>query len=172
MLNSFTLVIGGASSGKSRYAEGQINAHTGSKLYIATAQVFDDEMAAKIAAHQSDRDARWRTLECPLAPWEGLAQAASDEIVLLDCATMWLSNLLLTDGDIATATDQLCAAIAQCAAPVVVVTNEVGHGIVPENALARAFRIEQGRLNQRLATQADRVVAVMAGLPFALKGTL
>lgn len=172
MLTGQTLVIGGASSGKSRYAESLFAAHSGQKLYLATAQVFDDEMAAKVRDHQADRDDTWRTIECPFAPWEGLEQASRGDMVLLDCATMWLTNLILTEANIPQATDQLCDALGRCAAPVVIVTNEVGQGIVPENALARAFRIEQGRLNQILAAQADRVIGVMAGLPFALKGGL
>jgi adenosylcobinamide kinase/adenosylcobinamide-phosphate guanylyltransferase len=129
-------------------------------------------MRIRIAQHQTDRGADWITHEAPrdLAPV--LAAMPADAVVLIDCATLWLTNHLLAEADLEAETGNLLAALAACPAPVVVVSNEVGWGIVPENALARAFRDHQGRLNQRLAAQAGLVVGVMAGLPMVLKGSL
>lgn len=142
------------------------------RRYIATAQAWDDEMAARIAQHRADRGDGWTTVEAPLDLAGALAGAEPGEVVLVDCLTLWLTNHLLADNDLRAESEGLLTALAGCNAPVIVVTNEVGWGIVPENALARAFRDEQGRLNQRVAAQADCVVAVMCGLPLALKGLL
>lgn len=173
MLPHLTLVLGGAASGKSDYAEKILRSASDRRLYIATAQAWDDEMKAKIQAHQDARAADgWRTVETPLAPEEALQTMERDEIALLDCATMWLTNHLLTDSDLAQAQRALFAGIAEAPGRVVIVTNEVGAGIVPDNALARRFREAQGRLNRDIAERADLVVAVMAGLPLALKGEL
>jgi adenosylcobinamide kinase / adenosylcobinamide-phosphate guanylyltransferase len=170
MFPPLTLVLGGASSGKSDAAEKLIFLSDLPRVYIATAQAFDDEMRAKIADHKIARGPDWRTIEAPLDVVAALDHAGDHEIVLLDCATLWLTNQILADRDIRTESAALLAALTRCAAPVVVVSNEVGQGIVPENALARRFRAEQGRLNRLLAAQADRVAGVMAGLPFVLKG--
>lgn len=129
-------------------------------------------MRARIRQHQDQRGAAWITVEAPLDLTGALADAQADEVVLVDCATLWLSNHLLADADLTVATDALLLAISTCPAPVIVVSNEVGWSIVPDNALARAFRDAQGRLNQRMAAKADLVVAVMAGLPMVLKGNL
>lgn len=166
------LVIGGARSGKSSFAERLVTASARPRRYIATAQAWDEEMRARIAQHRTDRGADWTTVEAPLDLPAALATALPTEIVLLDCATLWLSNHLLAEHDLAAETAALQTALAACPAPVVVVSNEVGWSIVPENALARAFRDAQGRVNQQLAQQAQLVVAVMAGLPITLKGTL
>lgn len=139
---------------------------------MATAQAFDDEMRAKISDHQSQRGENWLTIEAPLNVAEVLMQRTPSEVVLLDCATLWLSNVMLADRDVAADSDALCAALAACPAQVVVVSNEVGHGVVPDNKLARAFRNAQGRLNQMMARDADLVVQVIAGLPQTLKGHL
>lgn len=171
-LPPLTLVLGGAASGKSHYAEHLVAATARTMLYIATAQAFDAEMARKIALHQDRRGAGWRTIEAPGDVAPALADACADEVVLFDCATMWLSNQIFADADLAHAEAALFDALTACAAPVVVVSNEVGAGIVPENRLARQFRQAQGELNQRLAGRAGLVVTVMAGLPLALKGTL
>ncbi|ARU02051.1 bifunctional adenosylcobinamide kinase/adenosylcobinamide-phosphate guanylyltransferase [Yoonia vestfoldensis] len=168
-LPKLTLVLGGAASGKSSYAEGLIAQSGLAKIYIATAQVFDDEMAAKVARHRDLRGSGWTTFEEPLDPGAILSQHKADSAVLVDCATLWLSNVMLADQDVPAASAIFVQALADCAAPVVVVSNEVGQGIVPDNALARRFRNAQGALNQALAAQADRVVAVMAGLPLVLK---
>lgn len=142
------------------------------RRYIATAQVFDDEMQAKVDQHLAQRGADWTTIEAPFKAAKALADAKSDQIVLLDCATLWLTNHLLAEHDLAQESDALITALKTCSAKVVVVSNEVGAGIVPDNALSRQFREEQGHLNQRLAAEADLVVTVIAGLPLALKGAL
>lgn len=142
------------------------------QIYLATAQAFDDEMGAKISRHQSDRGTNWVTIETPLDPASALEKLSSNDVVLLDCATLWLSNHLLAENNIELETEKLMAGLQNCEARVVVVSNEAGQGIVPENALARQFRDHQGKLNQQIAQQADLVVAVMAGLPLMLKGAL
>ncbi len=163
------LVTGGARSGKSRFAQARAEGLHPRRFYLATAQALDAEMADRIARHRADRDASWRTLEEPLDPGPLLSQ---DGVVLLDCLTLWLSNLLLADRDdaaIEAAIDALAAAVARADNPVVLVTNEVGLGIVPDNALARAFRDHSGRLSQRLAAVCDEVVLCVAGLPLKIK---
>lgn len=165
------LVLGGARSGKSRYAQQRIEAIEGRLAYIATAQALDGEMAERIARHQQDRDGRWETIEAPLDLAEAIAKA--DETydgILIDCLTLWLTNLLLAERDIAIATRSLLHRLTVCQRPVVLVSNEVGLGIVPDNALARRFRDEAGWLNQRVAAAAREVVFVAAGLPMHLKG--
>lgn len=129
-------------------------------------------MRDRIATHRQDRGDGWDTVDAPLDLAGALAAVPADAAVLVDCATLWLTNHMLAEHDLALETGRLLAALAACAAPVVVVSNEVGWGIVPDNALARRFRDAQGRLNQQMAAQADLVVGVMAGLPFALKGRL
>lgn len=171
-LPRLSLVVGGARSGKSAYAERLILSTARPRRYIATAEAWDDEMRARIGQHQQDRGGDWVTVEAPLDLPAALASAQSDEAVLIDCATLWLTNHLLADHDLLAETKSLLAALGTCAAPVIVVSNETGWGIVPENALARRFRDEQGRLNQHLAKVASLVVTVIAGLPLALKGTI
>ncbi len=172
MKKDITLVLGGASSGKSDVAEKLCIGTDLPRIYIATAQAFDDEMRAKIKQHRIDRGGDWTTIEAPFDAAEALDNCAPDHVVLLDCATLWLTNHLLAEHDISARTDALLKALSSCASPVVIVSNEVGQGIVPENKLAREFRVAQGRLNRRLAEHADCVIGVMAGLPFALKGAL
>lgn len=172
LLPRLSLVIGGARSGKSGLAERLVTGTGLTRRYIATAEAWDDEMRDRIARHRADRGQGWITVEAPLDLTAALAQAQAGEVVLLDCATLWLTNHLLADHDLVQEGTGLLAALAACAAPVVVVSNEVGWGIVPENALARAFRDAQGRLNQQIAAQAGLVVGVMAGLPMVLKGRL
>lgn len=171
-LPNLTLVLGGAASGKSAYAEMLCTQSGRAKIYIATAQVFDDEMAVKVAKHLDQRGTDWTTIEAPLDVASALAKATKDDVVLIDCATLWLTNVILGDHDLDAQTDLLLAALSSCAAPVIIVSNEVGQGIVPDNALSRRFRNAQGQLNQTIAVRADTVVAVMAGLPLALKGTI
>ena len=172
MLPAVSLVIGGAASGKSGFAEALVRGTGRNCVYLATAQADDPEMRAKIRAHQDMRGGGWTTHEEPLEVGRALAGISGDNAVLMDCATMWLSNHLMAESDMAEAEAGLMAGLALAAAPVVIVTNEVGHGIVPDNAMARAFRDAQGRLNQKLAARADLVVNVIAGLPQVLKGTL
>jgi adenosylcobinamide kinase/adenosylcobinamide-phosphate guanylyltransferase len=162
-----TLVLGGARSGKSAYAEALIEACPGPWLYLATAQAFDDEMVARIAQHRARRPGAWQTRDVPLALPE--AVAAAEGPVLVDCLTLWLTNLILAEADVAAAVEQLLAACVRAPGPLVLVGNEVGLGIVPDNALARRFRDEAGRLHQRLAARADRVVLTVAGLPLVVK---
>ena len=163
------LILGGARSGKSRYAEGLAKAATGLKTYIATAEAFDDEMRARIARHRIERaDNGWQTIEIPLDLTAALRGASG--FVLIDCVTLWLGNLMHHQHDIGAALEDLCAALAGNAAEVVLVSNEVGLSIVPENAMARRFRDEQGLANQKLAAVADEVVFIAAGLPIKLKG--
>lgn len=170
-LPRLTLVIGGARSGKSRYAEGLVMARPAPWIYVATAQAFDDEMRERIALHRDRRDGRWRTVEAPRDLAGAVrAEAGRGAPVLVDCLTLWLSNVMLAGADVDAATADLLAALRDTAGPVVLVSNEVGWGIVPENALARRFRDAQGRLNAQVAEIADRVVLLAAGLPLALKG--
>ena len=164
-----TLVLGGARSGKSRHAEALARATGLPCRYIATAQAFDAEMTARIARHRADRGPDWRLVEAPLDLCGALSDVVPAEAVLVECATLWLSNHLLAGHDLDAQTQALLAALAGCKGPVIVVSNEVGWSVVPDNALARAFTDAQGRLNQALAAQAARVVLVVAGLPMALK---
>ena len=168
---NITLVLGGARSGKSRYAESLIAALPPPWTYLATAEAGDTEMAARIATHRARRGPQWQTIE---APRDLVAALKSRETMpmLVDCLTLWLSNLMLADADIDAEISRLEAALADTGAPVVLVANEVGSGIVPDNPLGRRFRDLQGVLNQRIASRADRVVLVVAGLPLAIKGTL
>ncbi len=173
MLPPLTVVIGGARSGKSRLAERLVRETGLPRVYVATAEAWDDEMRDRIAAHRDGRVLDgWTTVEAPRDLAGALAGVPVGSAVLVDCATLWLSNHLLDGADLAAQEDALMAALAACASPVVVVTNEVGLSVVPDNALARAFRDAQGRLNQRLAAQAGLAVAVWAGLPVVLKGQL
>ncbi len=175
---SVVLVLGGARSGKSRFAESLAHqpAH-----YIATAQAFDDEMRERIAVHQAQRGAGWVTQEEPLElmrALESLKREAQSPIrpagafVLVDCLTLWLSNLLLADRDCEAEVAKLVDYLRGASSRIVIVSNEVGLGIVPDNALARKFRDVQGFANQRIAEIALQVVFMVAGLPMALKGPL
>lgn len=169
-LPKLTLVLGGAACGKSNYAETLVTMAGDCPTYIATAQVFDDEMAQKVARHRQTRGAGWHTVEEPIALADAIRSAPEDQPILIDCATLWLTNLMLSDRDIAQHSATFLQAALTNAQPIVVVSNEVGQGIVPDNALSRRFRNAQGTLNQQIAAQADLVVAVMAGLPLVLKG--
>jgi len=164
-------VLGGARSGKSRYAESLVTALPHPWVYIATAEVRDDEMAARIAAHQARRAAHWQTIEAPHELPEALDAAPHGAAVLVDCLTLWLSNLMHAKFDIDTMTEKLEQALVARVGTTVLVSNEVGLGIVPDNALARAFLDAQGQLNQRLAAHAGRVILMVAGLPLYVKGS-
>lgn len=164
------LVIGGARSGKSSYAQDYIEAQPGRLAFIATAQRSDGEMDDRITRHQADRGSRWITHEALLDLAEAIIRMQDRaDAILVDCLTLWLSNLMLFDRDIRSETNALLAAIGACEVPLAIVTNEVGQGIVPMNALARRFRDEAGRLNQHVAATCDKVVLVTAGLPLMLK---
>lgn len=164
------LILGGARSGKSRHAQSRIEALPGRLAYVATAQALDPEMEDRIARHQADRGERWHTIEAPVDLPAVIRQAKDTcDAMLVDCLTLWLSNLMLAGHDIAAASSALLDALAENSVPIALVANEVGLGIVPENALARRFRDEAGRLNQRLAVACDKVIFVAAGLPLVLK---
>jgi adenosylcobinamide kinase/adenosylcobinamide-phosphate guanylyltransferase len=172
-LPRLTLILGGARSGKSAYAEALIESalRRGARaLYLATGEAGDGEMAERIRGHRARRDGRWVTREAPLDLAAALIDAASDgRPVLLDCLTLWVSNLLGAGRDVRRETARLIAALRRARGPVVVVSNEVGLGLVPDNALARAYRDHLGRLNQEVAAAADRVLFMAAGLPLVLK---
>ncbi|MBV2361245.1 bifunctional adenosylcobinamide kinase/adenosylcobinamide-phosphate guanylyltransferase [Thalassococcus sp. CAU 1522] len=162
------MVLGGARSGKSGFAERL--AGQGDRMLIATAQAGDDEMAARIARHRADRAAGWAVIEEPLALEDSIAaQAAPGRVVVADCLTLWLSNLMMADADVSSRANALCAAIQAARGPVILVSNEVGLSIVPDNPMARAFRDNAGRLNQAVATVAAQVYFIAAGLPLVLK---
>jgi adenosylcobinamide kinase/adenosylcobinamide-phosphate guanylyltransferase len=163
-----TLILGGARSGKSRHAEALAEKHRGAKTYIATAEAIDAEMRERIAMHRSRRGGRWNTHEAPLDLVAALAEAKTG-FILIDCITVWVGNLMHHRRDVRAEVARLCAALEKTEARVVVVSNEVGLSIVPDNALARAFRDEQGFANQRLAEIAGDVIFVAAGLPLVLK---
>ena len=169
-----TLVLGGARSGKSAYAEGLAMGGAfagGAARYLATAQAFDDEMTERVNLHKSRRGAGWTTFEEPLDLVGALQRIAQPEIpVLVDCLTLWTSNLLFAERDLEAEGDALAGCLRGLNGTVIFVANEVGLGIVPDNALARRFRDAAGRLNQKIAAAADRVVFVAAGLPMILKG--
>ena len=166
-----TLILGGARSGKSRYAESLITALPPPWIYVATAEAGDDEMAERIKSHRERRGVQWRTIEAPRELAKALS-ACGDGPVLIDCLTLWLSNLMLAEANIEEETAQLEKTLVAAHGPVVLVANEVGSGIVPSYPLGRSFRDLQGILNQRIAARAERVILMVAGLPLALKGTL
>ncbi|WP_417261854.1 bifunctional adenosylcobinamide kinase/adenosylcobinamide-phosphate guanylyltransferase [Celeribacter sp.] len=172
MCTNMTVVLGGASSGKSKISEKICIISKLDRFYLASAECFDEEMRTKAAQHRTSRGEDWCTIEEPLAADRVISELKEGQILLFDCATMWLSNHLFAESDLAAETETLLAAIRACPAKIVIVSNETGLGIVPENALARRFRIAQGELNQRLAAEAGTVIGVIAGLPFALKGQL
>jgi adenosylcobinamide kinase/adenosylcobinamide-phosphate guanylyltransferase len=166
-LPRLTLVLGGARSGKSHYAEELVMRTPPPWTYVATAEGLDEEMRQRIAHHRGRRDARWQTLDVPLDLAAAIARQSGP--VLIDCLTLWLSNVMLAGGDIDDASEELVVALSETRGPIVAVSNEVGLGLVPETALGRAFRDAQGRLNQRVAAAADRVLFMAAGLPLSLK---
>jgi adenosylcobinamide kinase/adenosylcobinamide-phosphate guanylyltransferase len=168
-----TLVLGGARSGKSAFAQAAAEAtaaQTGGRLVmIATAQAFDSEMAERIDRHRRDRGPAWTTLEAPMGLAGALDGLGAGDVVVVDCLTLWLSNLMLDDRDLAAAAAELVAVVGRFEGTLWLVSNEVGFGIVPDNGLARRFRDETGRLHQALAQVADAVTLVVAGLTLRLK---
>lgn len=165
------LVLGGARSGKSSYAQMQAELLRPQRVFIATAEAHDEEMRARIERHVAERDASWQTVESPLTLGDAIANsAASDRVVLVDCLTLWLSNLMHSDAEVESEVQKLAEQIAAVASPLIVVSNEVGMGLVPNTELGRRFRDEQGRLNRKVAAACGRVEFVAAGLPLRLKG--
>ena len=163
------LITGGARSGKSQLAEDLVLGQGETPVYIATAQAFDGEMEARIAAHRARRGAEWTTLNAPLDLVGALKDSDGAGPRLVDCLTLWLSNLMHEKRDVAGETEALIAAVSRQSAPVTFVTNEVGAGIVPENALARRFRDHAGEMNQKLAAAVDEVFLVVSGCPLRIK---
>lgn len=165
-----TLVLGGARSGKSGFAERLVAQSGLAPVYVATGQAGDGEMADRIARHRARRGSLWRTVEEPLDLAGALARHDLPAFaILVDCLTLWLSNVMAAGRDVEAMAAELVATLARMKAPVVLVASEVGLGIVPDNALARAYRDRAGELNQRIAARADAVWFVAAGLPLALK---
>lgn len=163
------LVLGGARSGKSRRALALAEEAGASRVFVATAEALDGEMAERIARHRRERGAGWTTIEEPRRLVEALGRAAGD-VCLVDCLTLWLSNIMRDGLDAEAETARLCEALPAFPAPLVLVSNEVGLGLVPETAAGRAFRDAQGRLNREVAAVCERVEFVAAGLPLGLKG--
>lgn len=168
---ALTLVLGGARSGKSLHAETLLAQRPSPWSYIATAQAWDSEMEERIAQHRARRAAGWQTLDAPHDLAATLKALPPGRPVLVDCLTLWLSNRLLAEADLATECAAVAEALASHDGPVIAVSNEVGLSIVPDNALARRFRDAQGRLNQIVAARADTVVFMVAGLPLFVKGS-
>jgi adenosylcobinamide kinase/adenosylcobinamide-phosphate guanylyltransferase len=168
-----TLVLGGARSGKSAFAQraAETMAVGARPVLIATGQAFDDEMAERIARHRADRGDSWTTVEAPHDLSSVLGALPADAVAVVDCLTLWLSNLMLADRDVAAATAELLDVVGACQARLWLVSNEVGLGIVPETPLGRRFRDEAGRLHQGLASVVDEVFLIAAGLPLRLKPT-
>jgi len=171
--NELLLVLGGARSGKSSWALRYVEDRYHSYLFLATAQVTDEEMAERIRMHKQSRGAKWHLIEEPISIPEALkAKCGDHEAVLMDCLTIWLSNIMLRmeDQDLFRCQDHLLDVLSKRERAIVIVSNEVGTGIVPEHALGRKFRDHAGMLNQRIAAMADKVVFMIAGLPMYLKG--
>ncbi|WP_439533842.1 bifunctional adenosylcobinamide kinase/adenosylcobinamide-phosphate guanylyltransferase [Polymorphobacter sp.] len=162
--------LGGARSGKSRLAQQKAEGYAGALVYLATGQAFDAEMTDRIARHRADRGPRWRTVDCPTdLPQAIMREGVPGQVLLVDCLTLWASNLLLADADMAAATEALLSALAGVRCPVILVSNEVGLGIVPDNALARRFRDDVGRLHQVVAATVESVFLVVAGLTIRVR---
>jgi adenosylcobinamide kinase / adenosylcobinamide-phosphate guanylyltransferase len=172
VMSRTTLVLGGARSGKSAYAQAAAETAAAARgealVFIATAHALDEEMNERISRHRADRDHRWTTVEAPLDLAGALASLGETQVGVVDCLTLWLSNCLLAE-TLDAQVPALLQTLPRCAATLWLVSNEVGWGVVPDNALARRFRDEAGRLNQAVAAIADRVVLVAAGLPLTLK---
>lgn len=165
---STLFILGGARSGKSRFAENWVAAHGGRPAYIATAQALDEEMAQRIAQHRRDRGGAWHTVEAPMDLAGAIAEvSANADAILVDCLTLWLSNWILAGRE--PPVSELMEAVTACPRPLALVANEVGLGIVPDNALARRFRDGAGNLNQAVAAAVEQVVMMVAGLPLKVK---
>ena len=167
--HGLTLVIGGARSGKSRHAEICVERHAPPHAYIATAQAFDDEMRARIDEHRARRSADWQTIDAPFELVSALNGVPDRQSVLIDCLTLWLTNVMLAERDVDEESRQLADVLAKPRGPWFVVSNEVGLGIVPDNPLGRRFRDAAGRLNQMVAERASSVIFMVAGLPMKVK---
>jgi adenosylcobinamide kinase/adenosylcobinamide-phosphate guanylyltransferase len=172
---SLTFVLGGARSGKTAYAlreaKAYAEAHGGRLVMIATAEALDEEMAARIARHRAEREDAWATVEAPRALEDAVRGLRPRDVAVIDCLTLWLSNLMHDEAEIAERVEALVAAMdASPADHLILISNEVGQGIVPDNALARRFRDEAGWMHQAISAACDRVIVVQAGLAHTLKG--
>lgn len=167
---SLKLILGGARSGKSSYAQNIAENVCSDRIFVATAEAFDDEMRDRIARHQFDRDESWKTIEAPLELADAVMEHSAKEVVcLVDCLTLWLSNIMLAERDVEMETDRLLSSLRDAEGTIILVSNEVGMGLVPETPIGRAFRDAQGRLNQKVAALCDQVEFIAAGLPITLK---
>ena len=169
MSGSIIYISGGARSGKSSFAQKLAEQLSPHPIYLATAQAYDAEMSDRIRRHQSDRDARWRAHEEPIDLCQALSGYSSGDVIVIDCLTLWLSNILLAEKNVETETDKLVTHLKSQQATLILVSNEVGMGIVPDNALARSFRDVAGRLNQAVAAVSDEAFVLISGLPLRLK---
>ena len=170
------LVLGGARSGKSRYAQEMAETVKGKRLFVATAQAFDNEMTKRIEDHKRQRGDIWETREEPVRIVEVISESQKRyDVILVDCLTLWVSNLLMAYGDdherVENHIQRLIEGLREAKTTIILVSNEVGLGIVPENRLARAFRDLAGMVNQRVAEVADRVILMVAGIPLVIKGS-
>ena len=168
---STVLILGGARSGKSQHAQKLAEDARPDRTFIATAEGLDDEMSERIARHQADRGDAWQTVEAPISLCAAIEQACDDQYsVLVDCLTLWLSNIMHAEFDVDGEVQRLAQTVQAVSTPLIIVSNEVGMGIVPETPLGRKFRDVHGRLNQKIGQVCDRVEFVAAGLPLRLKG--
>jgi adenosylcobinamide kinase/adenosylcobinamide-phosphate guanylyltransferase len=164
-----TFILGGARSGKSRHAQILAETSGAAPIMIATAQAFDAEMQDRITRHQSERGPAWTTIEAPIDLATAIARIQTPATIVIDCLTLWVTNLLMADLDIPAASASLVAACKASPNPIIMVSNETGFGIVPPDPLSRRFRDEAGRLHQRVAAEADTVTLMVAGLPLTVK---
>ena len=171
-MTQHVLVLGGARSGKTAFSESLVMRHATRPAYLATAEALDAEMRDRVASHQATRGTRFTTIEEPLALPEALVAASlHHDVILVDCLTLWITNLLLANVDVSRAVSELSATLEGLTETrVVLVSNEVGQGIVPDNAMARTFRDLAGAAHQRIAEVCDEVYFIVAGLPMTLKG--
>ena len=170
LTQGITFVLGGARSGKSKFAEDLVLSSGLKPVYLATARTKDEEMSERIAIHQERRGNEWITIEEPLALADAINNEAHEgRVILVDCLTLWVTNLMMEEADVVRECQSLCEALKQSSAPIVLVSNETGLGIIPDNKMAREFGDLAGEVNQKIASVADEVFFIAAGLPLVLK---
>ena len=172
-MQKITLILGGTRSGKSAYGEMLALKNFSSPIYIFTAQAWDDEMKSRIKTHKKRREGKnWKDIEAPIELGTAIKNnATSNNCILVDCLTLWLTNILLDGQDIDDAINELLLTIKACPGEIILVSSEVGLGIVPDNSIARQFRDLSGKLHQKLAMEAENVLLMVAGIPMVVKGT-